>query len=275
MVDCCHHRSVFPGLPPHARPSAFADDGPGRYRVRLARDDADVDRCQSLRWQAFRATDAVDAPGRDCDAFDPVCRHMLIEEAAGGRLVGCFRFMILADGRDLGQSYATQFYDLSRLAAYPGRMMEVGRFCLHPDVHDPDVLRIAWGAVTRIVAAERIALLFGCSSFRGTDAAAHLDAFALLKDRHIGPRRWLPKAKAPRVFRYARRLAGRTPDPARGRKGLPPLLRTYLRMGGWVSDHAVVDADLGTLHVFTGLEVEMIPRQRVLRVAPEPVASHP
>jgi putative hemolysin len=48
---------------------------------------------------------------------------------------------------------------------------------------------------------------------------------------------------------------------------MPPLLRTYLAMGGWVSDHAVVDRDLGTLHVFTGLEIAAIPpgRARALR----------
>jgi putative hemolysin len=43
---------------------------------------------------------------------------------------------------------------------------------------------------------------------------------------------------------------------------LPPLLRTYLGMGGWVSDHAVVDRDLDTLHVFTCVEVEKVPPAR-------------
>ena len=40
---------------------------------------------------------------------------------------------------------------------------------------------------------------------------------------------------------------------------MPPLLRAYLLMGGWVSDHAVIDNKLNTLHVFTGLEVSKIP----------------
>ena len=43
---------------------------------------------------------------------------------------------------------------------------------------------------------------------------------------------------------------------------MPPLLRSYLTMGGWVSDHAVVDRDLNTLHVFTGLEIASIPAAR-------------
>jgi putative hemolysin len=43
---------------------------------------------------------------------------------------------------------------------------------------------------------------------------------------------------------------------------LPPLLRTYLAMGGWVSDHAVVDRQLNTLHVFTCVEVDKVPAAR-------------
>ena len=48
---------------------------------------------------------------------------------------------------------------------------------------------------------------------------------------------------------------------------IPPLLRTYLAMGGWVSDHAVVDRAMNTLHVFTGLEIAAIPeaRKKLLR----------
>jgi putative hemolysin len=48
---------------------------------------------------------------------------------------------------------------------------------------------------------------------------------------------------------------------------MPPLLKTYLMMGGWVSDHAVIDRQMNTLHVFTGVEIVAIPetRKRLLR----------
>jgi len=72
--------------------------------------------------------------------------------------------------------------------------------------------------------------------------------------------------KAPKVFRFAQRLR-RKPDIKRAMLAMPPLLRTYLMMGGWVSDHAVVDHDLNTLHVFTGVEIAAVPpnRARLLR----------
>ncbi|MGR3710973.1 MAG: ornithine-acyl-ACP acyltransferase, partial [Alterinioella nitratireducens] len=58
----------------------------------------------------------------------------------------------------------------------------------------------------------------------------------------------------------------RQPDPRHALARMPSLLRSYLMMGGRVSDHAVIDCDLGTLHVFTGLEIAAIPPARATRL---------
>lgn len=241
------------------------------YKARLAESDDDVLACQRLRYRAFfeerGLADPDDADRRDADEFDPECRHMMIEEVLSGALVCCFRMMPLESGAEISRSYSARWYDLEKLRDYPGKLVEMGRFCVHPDWKDPAILRVAWSALTRYVDQEEIALLFGCSSFQGVDADAYADAFALLKERHLAPRRWLPRVKAPRVFRFARRLKPRTPDMKLAISNMPPLLRTYLTMGGWVSDHAVIDTELNTLHVFTGIEIDRVPesRARLLR----------
>ncbi len=234
----------------------------GRYTARFADTPGDVAAAQALRQLCFRG-----GAGLDADGFDAICRHVLVEEA-GGALVCCFRLLPLNSGCEIGRSYSAQYYDLAALEGFDKPMVELGRFCIHPDRHDPDILRIAWGALTRYVDGAGIGMLFGCSSFRGTEADPYLDAFAKLRAAHLAPRRWWPRVKAPRVFRFARTLARREPDAKRAALTMPPLLRTYLLMGGWVSDHAVVDGDLNTLHVFTGLEICAIPpaRARALRM---------
>lgn len=239
--------------------------GNGRYRTREAGTRADIRAAQRLRHLAFRGSD--DPGALDADAFDDICTHILVEEVATGRLVCCLRMLPLSDGGEIGRSYSAQFYELSSLNAFAAPMVEMGRFCIHPDLRDPDIVRAAWAAVTRFVDDNRVGMLFGCSSFRGTDAKVYADAFAMLKERHLAPRRWWPRVKAPAVFRFAQKLKRRKPDARLAISRMPPLLRSYLAMGGWVSDHAVVDRQMNTLHVFTGLEVAAIPaaRKRLLR----------
>lgn len=232
----------------------------GRYRARLAAGAQDLAEAQKLRSLCFR----TEAP--DCDAFDAACSHVLVEDTVSGTLVCCFRLLLLEDGGGLEGSYSAQFYDLSGLQAFQGRMAEMGRFCIRPDRSDPDILRIAWGALTAMVDARGVQLLFGCSSFAGTSAEVYVDAFAMLRDQYLAPKRWLPRVRAPDVVRFGA-LQRRKPDAKKAMQRMPPLLRTYLLMGGWVSDHAVVDTHMDTLHVFTGLEIGAIPpaRKRLLR----------
>jgi putative hemolysin len=246
----------------------------GRYRARMARTPRDIAAAQDLRGRAFHGQDASGVAIRDSDGFDGLCTHILIEDNTTGVLVCCFRMLPLRAGHEIDRSYSAQFYELSALSGFQGPMVEMGRFCIHPDARDPDILRVAWAAMTRFVDDTGVELLFGCSSFKGTDAEDYLDAFAMLKDRHLAPRRWLPRVKAPKVFRFAHALRLRRPDVKRAMLGMPPLLRTYLMMGGWVSDHAVVDGQMNTLHVFTGVEISAIPpaRKRLLRAVAQEVA---
>ncbi|MEM6548183.1 MAG: GNAT family N-acyltransferase [Pseudomonadota bacterium] len=244
--------------------------GSGRYKSRLADTAEDVRACQRLRYLAFIADRGLGAQGEDRldqDMFDPDCEHVMVEEVKTGILVCCFRILPLANGSEIDRCYSAQYYELSKLTEFPGKMMEMGRFCIHPAYRDPDILRVAWSANTAYVDREGVELVFGCSSFQGVDADAYMDAFALLKERHLAPKRWLPRVKAPKVFRFAKMLRLRKPDLKIAMKRMPPLLRTYLVMGGWVSDHAVIDNDLNTLHVFTGLELKRVPptRLRLLR----------
>lgn len=248
----------------------------GRYHAREASGPADLSAAQHLRGLCFlprrQPRNHPPQPIRDADDLDATCRHILIEDRDSGRLVCTFRFLPLPGGHRIHSSYSARYYNLSRLQQYDAPMVELGRFCIHPDWRQPDILRLAWAAIARFVDDGGCRLLFGCSSFSGTRPDRHAEAFAMLHQHHLAPRRWLPRIKAPEVFRFAQLPARyppdlRPPDLRRTIANLPPLLRSYLAMGGWVSDHAVVDPVLQTMHVFTGLEVAAIPdsRKRLLR----------
>lgn len=219
--------------------------------ARVANGARDMAAVMALRGACFRG----DAAAFDGDGFDDACRHVLV--VRGEVPVCTFRLLALQSGADIWCSYAAQHYDLSKLSLYPAPLGEVGRFCIAPQVRDADVLRVAWGAIAAFVKANRIGMLFGCSSFEGTDAAAYSDAFAMLAARYGAPARWRPAGRGVRLDH------GRGFDAKAAMAQTPPLLRSYLSMGGWVSNHAVVDNDLNTLHVFTGVDVSRIPAARL------------
>lgn len=228
----------------------------GRLRARMVTGAEDLARALALRSLVFRAGAAEDR-----DSFDARCGQVVIEDGAG-RLLATFRMLSLPQG-EIESSYSAQFYDLAALRHYPGPVLELGRFCVAPGVGDPDVLRLAFGVITRAVDAGGVTLLCGCSSFAGADPARHAGALAALRDR-TGPLQWRPRAR-----REAVAFGAGAGDPA----ALPPLLRSYLALGAWVSDHAVQDTELDTLHVFTAIETNRIApaRARALRALAQAV----
>ncbi|SDY54008.1 GNAT family N-acetyltransferase [Citreimonas salinaria] len=231
----------------------------GRYRVRAGQGVDDLAAARALRAIAFAR-----AAGHDDDPHDARCTHVLVEDIDREETVACFRMADL-DADAIETSYAAGFYDLSQLAARGGRLLELGRFCLRPGRGDPDILRLAWGALAMHVDAAGTGLMFGCASFAGADPARHRPALALLARQHLGPPALRPGPRAPdRVTLDAEAAPPAAPGrpSTEGLRAMPPLLRTYLAMGGWVGDHAVIDHDMDTLHVFTAVEVAAIPPAR-------------
>ena len=228
----------------------------GGWVARLASGSADMARVLAFRRVAFPRCDGLE----ERDAQDDLSAHVMVE-APGGVLMAYFRVMVFGWGAGLAQGYAARFYDVAPLSGYGRPIVEMGRFCLAPGGVHPDVLRLAWAAMTRLVDEAGAGLMVGCSSFRGIDWRPHQAALALLAQGHIGPAAHLPGQKAAEVLQYPA-LVGRMPDRRAALAGMPPLLRTYLGMGGWVSDHAVVDHGLNTLHVFTCVEVDRVPPAR-------------
>lgn len=222
----------------------------GKLRVGLARGADDLAACQRLRHRCFFGADGLDA-----DNYDPHCEHLMVQ-VADGALIATARLQVLPSGRDIGQSYAAGFHDLGGLSEMPGPMLDIGRFCIAPQTRDADVLRAAWGALTDLVDARGIRYLFGCCSFQGIDPVPYGRAFGVLHRQYLGPQDLRP---LPHPGQKVIPLGAAAGD---GAAAMPPLLRSYLAMGGWVGDHAIIDDEMKTMHVFTCVDVLAVPPAR-------------
>ncbi len=224
-----------------------------RFSAAIARTEAEVTACQSLRQKLFLGRD-----GADTDRFDPQFQHAMLRDGQGD-LIGTFRYRIYRNGAATRMSYTAQCYDMDGFSNIDAPLVELGRFCALGAAGDPDLMRMAWGVLTAVVTKAQAGHIFGCSSFPGTDPAAYGAALAQLAARHQGPVALRPRPKGQHVPLRDVPDGGTTP--------LPPLLRSYLAMGGWVGDHLVIDHDLARMHVFTCLPIAAVPpaRARALR----------
>ena len=225
----------------------------GDYVIERGQTETIRDKALALRAECFR-------DGReDSDAFDGAADHVVISKEDVGPLAA-FRILVFPNGTEAHSGYSAQFYDLANLSGVHQHCLEVGRFCTQPEHPDPNLIRLAWGAISGAVQDYNAELLFGCSSFAGNAPETINDALVLLRDEYLAPEALAPRRKAKETCELAD-LNG-IADRRMALMQMPPLLKTYLRMGGWVSDHAVIDRDLGTMHVFTGVEVARIPAAR-------------
>jgi len=230
------------------------------YVLKTAENSNDIKLSQLFRSKIFRKSKNI----CDNDELDQRCIHYLIFDKFNSyKLVCVFRVYLIHNSNQLCNSYSSKFYKLNNLKKIQDPMLELGRFCVDPNYRDPKIIMTAWSAIRNLVEKNKIKFLFGCSSFIGTSIDRYLDCFKFLKTKYIAPKKYNLYVKAPKVFKFNNLINLNNFCLKKAKKNLPPLLSFYLNLGGWVSDHVVIDYDLETMHVFTGLEVKEIPEKRL------------
>src|SRR5439155_1470853 len=88
-------------------------------------------------------------------------------------------------------------------------------------------------------ASAAIALMFGCASLPGIDPDGLAVPLSYLYHHHLAPPALRARA-LPERYVEMRRLDAPAIDPMRTLAILPPLIKGYLRLGGFVGDGAVI-----------------------------------
>jgi L-ornithine Nalpha-acyltransferase len=239
----------------------------GPLQVRLAETASDIDAAQALRYRVFyEVMGARPSPGmaqrhRDFDRFDQSCDHLLVLDHKRGRgaaaVVGTYRLIRREAARRCGAFYSAAEYDISPLIAYPGEILELGRSCVDAGYRARPVMQLLWSGIAAYVFHYDIALMFGCASLPGTDLDALAAPLSYLHHRHLAP----PSLRAralPERFVEMRRLELGGFDPNRTLAALPPLIKGYLRLGGFVGDGAVIDEQFNTTDVCVVVKTELV-----------------
>jgi len=239
----------------------------GDLEVRLADSPAFVDAAQALRYRVFYEemaavpTPEMAARKRDFDEFDPACDHLLVIDHAKGSgpdsVVGTYRLLRRSAARREGRFYSAAEYDISPLLAFPGEILEVGRSCVDAAYRTGTTMQLLWRGIAAYVFEHDVTLMFGCASLPGTDPQALAVPLSYLYHYHLAPPLLRPKALAERYVDMNLLPKDRI-DPRRALAGLPPLIKGYLRLSGFVGDGAVIDHQFNTTDVCVVVETSRV-----------------
>jgi putative hemolysin len=250
----------------------------GTLEVRLAHTAAEVRQAQKLRYRIFyQEGSAVPNPARllarrDIDGYDAICDHLLVVDYAARdcnalnrpAVVGTYRLLRQSLAEGYGGFYTAGEFNIRTLVARHSHLqfLELGRSCVLSPYRNKRTVELLWHGIHAYILQNHCDVMFGCASLDATDPKQIALPLSFLHHYARAPEPWRAQALPDRYVEM-NTMSKDAIDPKAALHALPPLIKGYLRLGGYVGDGAVVDHEFGTTDVLIVLPVSAIKRRYI------------
>lgn len=199
---------------------------------------------------------------QDFDHFDDHADHLLVVDASQSQseIVGTYRLLRREAAARAGGFYSVGEFDITALTTQPGEILELGRSCIAKPYRGGRAIQLLWQAIFAYIFHYEINILFGCASLPGTDPCKHRLPLAYLHHFHRAPF-YLRASALPGRRIPMDRIAKEQVSPREGMRAVPPLIKGYMKLGGFVGDGAVIDEAFRTTDVCVIVKTNQIARR--------------
>lgn len=233
--------------------------------LRLATTEEDRLAAERLRYEVFVEElggdgDMIDHEGRfERDRFDPDFDHLVLvdgnrDRASLDHVVGVYR---LLPGGLRDRFYSEDEYDVSLLVESGRKLLELGRSCVRQGYRGGIALHLLWTGLADYVRERDIEILFGVASLHGTDTDALAEPLSHLHHSYLAPPELRVRARED-VYQPMDLLAPEEIDRVAAMRATPALIKSYLKLGGFVGDGAFVDHKFNTTDVCLVIDIELM-----------------
>lgn len=240
----------------------------GNLEVKISRDPQEIFAAQKLRYTIFFGEmggvshrPEVIAEQRDFDEFDDVCDHLLVIDhdrpTTAEKVVGCYRLLRRSQMPKIGRFYTSGEFDVSAVKQVQGEILELGRSCVHANYRSRAVMQLLWRGIGEYVAKYNVTLMFGCASFVGIDPQEYAEALSYLYHYHLAPSE-LRLTALPEHYQRMDLVPKDQIDAKRALAALPPLIKGYLRLSGYIGDGAFIDEECKSIDVGIIVKTDLV-----------------
>ncbi len=231
----------------------------GSYRVRYAATEQDRRSAFRLRFLVFNlelneGLESAYQTGYDCDEFDSVCDHLIIEHLGTGHMVGTYRLQTGSTARTNLGYYSEREFNFAPYESLRDRTIELGRACIHREHRSMEVLYLLWRGIAEYALTCGARYLMGCSSLTSQDPEHGTAVYGALREYLVDPA--LCTEPQPE---FAMALVSEKGANDRA----PKLLRAYLAIGAKICGPPAIDREFKTIDFLTLLDLQSLhPRIR-------------
>lgn len=217
-----------------------------RLSLGLAITPEEVEEAQHLRYKVFAEEMGARLPsaneGIDRDIFDSFCEHLLVRDSENNKVVGTYRILSPAQAKTIRGYYSETEFDLTRLLHLRDRMVEVGRSCVHADYRDGATIAQLWKGLADYMLRHKHEYLIGCASIGMSDGGHYAaSVYHKLHKLHEAPAEYRVFPRCPLPLDALDKSLDVT---------IPPLIKGYLRLGGYICGEPAWDPDFNTADLF-------------------------
>jgi len=239
----------------------------GSLEVCLAQTTEETLAAQSLRYKVFyeemAASPSVEMAKvkRDFDQFDEYCDHLIVVDHDRSeneeKVVGTYRLLRRSVADTHGGFYSSWEYNIDSVLQHPGEILELGRSCVEAPYRNRATMTLLWRGIAAYVLNYKVPLMFGCASFEGTDPSEHAMILSYLYHFHLAPKELRPVAQ-PKHFVKMNYITKENLDRRVAIRAIPPLIKGYLRLNGFVGDGAVIDRQWNSVDVSIVVKTDLV-----------------
>lgn len=231
------------------RPRIFAEFITAENEIRSA---------QKMRYEVFCEEYKVELPVNmvwnghpiDIDNVDDHCLHLVVRNQSDNEIIGYTRVLTCELAKCFGSYYSSHEFDIDNITNRPGRFLEIGRTCIHPEFRDGATIAVLWAYLAKFMQENNYQYLFGCASVSLEDGGKTLSALMpVIKDKYLADEEFRVAPKVPCTLRK---------NCSEVKAVFPPLLKAYTRMGARICGDACWDPDFNVADLFVLLDISKV-----------------